>query len=164
MNKLTAVALIFSLIIICGIDECAQEAYISEPQDYNITKTPIPALEEYKPAKINDSFPEITRLHWAHMPVTYSIENECIERLSNLSRLAFKKIHDETGGWVYFKETSENPDINVSCKPSKSIVGFSYSLADSSYEFQEKYILIDAQINIYGPGMVCNTGYKLGGS
>jgi len=111
--------------------------------------------------EIIDNFPNISEVHWTHMPLKYKFENECIERLVNLSKLAFKKIEFETSYLVSFEETLEEPDISIYCKPTRYDKSGEYEIADAFFTTSPDYenLIIKGEINIYGQGSVCNTGY-----
>ena len=95
------------------------------------------------------------------MPLTYSIEEKCSERQNNLTRLAFAKIKLETNGIVYFIETKNESDISIYCKPSKYGGSGEHALADASYILNSvsENLIEKGEINLYGQGQVCNTGY-----
>jgi hypothetical protein len=113
-----------------------------------------------------DNFKNINELHWGDMPLTYKIENEeeCKERQITLTKLAFQKIEKEVGSeYVSFKETQENPDISIYCKPNKWDKDKGFSLGDTVYEI-DKYnenLITYSEINFYGQGSVCLTGYPV---
>jgi len=107
-----------------------------------------------------DRFSNISELHWGHIPLTYKFESECIERLSNLMRGALGNITYETNSIVTFKEVFENPDISIYCKEGQYL-GEQYAFGDSIHNLN-KYnsnLIINGEINIYGQGITCPTGY-----
>lgn len=108
-----------------------------------------------------DQFSNISELHWDHMPLTYSIDSNCIERLEELMILSMEKINNETSGYVQFQEERINPDISFHCKDSIYDKSGEYSLADAS-STNDPYntnIITHVDINIYGQGAICGTGY-----
>lgn len=127
-----------------------------QDEDPKIAYTPIP--EEIVDVETKDDFLEIKEPHWRHMPLTYKINN-CPERQKNLTRLAFEKIEFETGYIVDFEETSEEPDIEINCKLQG--VGGESAIADA-LPYTDTYfpnLIYYADINFYGQGGICLTGY-----
>lgn len=115
-------------------------------------------LESFDIEKI-DSFFGIEEPHWGYMPLTYRIDN-CIERQTNLTRLAFEKIEFETGYIVDFEETSENPDILIYCDPT--ISGNEELTIAEAFPYVDPYfenLIAYADITFYGQGGICLTGY-----
>jgi len=124
-------------------------------ENQNLTKN----ISEYK---ILDSFSNSQYKHWGHMPLTYKFENECRERLKDSIISAFNNITRETGGLVYFNEAFENADFLIECKnPEYSSGSTEWTLADAIYKTDENNtnLIIHADINIYGQGFACVTGY-----
>ena len=123
---------------------------ISNLSNYSEQSTLTP-IDEFN----NSNFP-----HWNHMPLTYEIDSNCNPRLINLTKLAFEKIKNETGGLVYYVPANETPDISVYCKPG-NYTSIQYTIEDTNCLMQRNNsnIISYAEINIYGQGMVCGTGY-----
>jgi len=117
----------------------------------NITN--IPVLKK-------DIFSNATFPHWDHIPLTYKIDNNCNQRLINLTKLAFKKIKNETGGLVYYIPANDTPDLSIHCK-SGNYSSITYTIEDTNCLMKQNgsNIISYADINIYGQGMVCGTGY-----
>ncbi|MFH1801400.1 MAG: matrixin family metalloprotease [archaeon] len=108
-----------------------------------------------------DNFDKIEELHWGKIPITYKFENENTERQLNLTRNAFSKIEEETGGIVTFEEVSENPDISIYFKSSEYNSGSEHTVADAliSEVDDSRNLILRGELNFYGQGFVCNTGY-----
>jgi len=129
---------------------------------FEVPKDELDYRVQYQLIKDKDLFKNISELHWGHMPLKYKFENECAERLSNLTKLAFTKIRLETNSVVSFVETTEEPDISIYCRPyqgdtrtGESILGDALKMLNPTSEN-----LIDkGEINIYGQGRTCGTGY-----
>lgn len=147
-----------------GIHEGSEFEFIYEfPIDYlEWDEIPLLITEEELESfdiKKTDSFFGIEEPHWKHLPLTYRIDN-CIERQTNLTRLAFEKIAFETGYIVDFEETSENPDILIYCDPT---IGDSEELTIAeTLPYVDSYfenLIVYAEITIYGQGSICLTGY-----
>ena len=90
--------------------------------------------------------------YWAHMPITYKIENEkaCGKIQSGRIKLAFQKIEEETLGSISFKETDDNEDITISCyayAPS-SKVGY-VTFANTEVTEIADNIISKAKIKLY---------------
>ena len=69
------------------------------------------------PKRTEDSFSDISELHWDHMPISYKFINkeECDKiRYRNILE-SFKILNDITNGTIEFVETSEEPDLKISC-------------------------------------------------
>lgn len=153
-----------SELVFEGIHKGIEFKFIYEfPEDY-LEWGEIPLLvteeelESFDIEKIDD-FLEIKEPHWGHMPLTYRIDN-CIERQTNLTRLAFEKIEFETGYIVNFEETSENPDILIYCDPT--ISGNEDRTIAEAFPYVDPYfenLIAYADITFYGQGGVCLTGY-----
>lgn len=125
----------------------------------------LPNVEEQEEIiSIEDNFPNVTEIHWGHMPLTYRIDDNCIERLANLSKAGFIAIRDETDWLVNFEEVSENPDISIHCKPSSIDTSTGEGrIADAIYYVSDsdENIIVKGDINIYGQGMTCASGYPV---
>lgn len=111
-----------------------------------------------------DSFSYASYPHWDHMPLSYQINNTCDIRLINLVKLAFSKIENETEGLVYYVPTNNTPDIIINCEAadySTSDKFFKQAIEDTTCitDTTSSNIISHAQINIYGQGAVCDTGY-----
>ena len=108
-----------------------------------------------------DSFSSVDIAHWSHMPITYKIESGCTERQNNLTRNAFKTIESETNWVVWFNEVNSSPDISLYCQPMKYAKGDDLQLGYATFntEPQNNKVIIHAEVNIYGQGMSCGTGY-----
>jgi hypothetical protein len=124
---------------------------------------PSKVIKEEVSEEIIDNFPNISEVHWVHMPLKYKFENECIGRQLNLTRLAFKKVELETFGVISFIETPEEPDISIYCKPSQYNRSGEYAIADAFYTLSpnSENLIEKGEINIYGQGSICNTGYPV---
>ncbi|MCX6742069.1 MAG: hypothetical protein NTX24_02750 [Candidatus Pacearchaeota archaeon] len=112
---------------------------------------------------VEDNFSNVTGFkHWGHMPITYKIENEALEKQINLTKTAFSKIEEEISGLVSFKEVQEDPDISL------------YYYITPKYDYDRNYIYAEAlitesndsmnltikgEITFYAGGLMCNTGY-----
>jgi len=111
-----------------------------------------------------DNFLNISETHWGHMPLTYKFENEglCFDWQPNLFRSAFNNITLETSGVVSFMETYEEPDISIYCKPSNTNTRTGEgTIADALpiMHPDNENLVIKGEINLYGQGKICNTGY-----
>ena len=145
------------------------ELVYSFPEDY-LSYSEIPFSmnkKDLEKVKIEDNYSNISELHWGHMPLTYKIEGECLERILNSTKLAFEKIKEETG-LIWFEEVEENPDISVYCRILKdnNVPGDVIIVNVDSYEVGNSRKTIDSKRNLitYGelgiPGRgVCGTGY-----
>ena len=141
--------------------------YEFEVEDLNLSEITFPIKKEeiidyVKRSK--DNFANITYTHWGHMPLTYRFENEeqCFNWQPNLFRSAFNNITLETDGIISFVETTEYEDISIYCKPSQintrtgeGAIADAIPIMHSDYE----NLIIYGEINIYGQGDVCGTGY-----
>ncbi len=108
-----------------------------------------------------DSFSSSLESHWDHMPLTYNIEDNCIERMEKLMLLAMEKINNETLEYVQFEEVNNNPDISFYCKEYMYDRSGEYSLADAT-NTNDPYnsnIITHLDINVYGQGSICGSGY-----
>jgi hypothetical protein len=123
--------------------------------------TDLERIGENNVKTIEDSFENISKLHWGHTPITYMFENKETERQTNLIRLAFKKIEEETSGIVKFKEVVENPDILINFKPQRSSGDGDHPVADALITERDylNNLIIKGELNFYGQGFACNTGY-----
>ena len=113
---------ILVLILICGIDSCIQDIDSS----INIS---LDAKESNKPLEINnssineneplsyDNYPNVTELHWGHMPITYFIKNPrlCGSNVVEQIKQSFDIIENETSGAVNFEFKEGEGDISVEC-------------------------------------------------
>ncbi len=116
---------------------------------------------EYSEANNLDLFQSISEKHWNHMPLTYIIGTNCSERQRNLVLLAFKKIKEETDDVVSFEEAISYPDYWINCKDLEYAKDTDLTLGDAEYK-TDNYntsIITGAEINFYGQGMICGTGY-----
>lgn len=123
-------------------------------------------IEENKEPE--DNFSKVDYAHWGHLPITYEFKEpdsdrqSSVERQVNLTKMAFEKIEEETEGIVFFKEVNENPDISIYFKPiENSFNSNTHTFADAliSQKDIEKNLIIKGEINFYGQGFACNTGY-----
>lgn len=115
--------------------------------------------------EISDNFYNIEHLHWGHLPITYKFENKATDRQINLTRLAFKKIEEETSGVVRFIEVTEDPDISIYFRPVVYQINEEYVFARTKADArftevdESRNLIVKGEINFYGQGFVCNTGY-----
>ena len=63
----------------------------------------------------DDAFYLADKIHWTHMPVTFSVESTCGSYEINKVRRGFAAVEEATSGVVYFKEIEQNPNIYVYC-------------------------------------------------
>lgn len=97
-----------------------QEAIIKQPLGEPVSEVEpeAPAVEAMKPG-IEDEFSHVSRPHWGHMPLAYSIlnEEECGRYESNRIRKAFSEISNVTSNVVLFRKAnaSEAADIEIMC-------------------------------------------------
>jgi len=109
-----------------------------------------------------DNFSSAKYPHWSHMPITYKIDKNCSSRLKNLVLLAFQKVKNETGGLVSYVSSDKTPDLNINCNSSENgNNALFWSIEDASCITDKtgSKLISHAEINIYGQGMVCGTGY-----
>lgn len=108
-----------------------------------------------------DSFSNTNKPHWGELPITYKFQDNSSLRQMNLLHLAFKKIEEETSGIVYFKEVQENEDISIYFKKKQYIGNADSILADARITEidRSKNLILKGELNIYGQGFVCVTGY-----
>lgn len=120
-----------------------------------------PSKEEGLKQVEEDLFSGVDKLHWGHMPITYSFSNYATERQTDLVRKAFLTIENETHNKIKFKEVQEESDIIIYFKErvwsryEDTILG--EALFKTSY--LNKNLITSGEINFYGQGMVCLTGY-----
>jgi len=109
-----------------------------------------------------DNFSSAKYPHWSHMPITYKIDKNCSSRLKNLVLLAFQKVKNETGGLVYYVPSDKIPNLNINCNPSENGNNALFLPIEDASCITDKTgskLISHAEINIYGQGMVCGTGY-----
>jgi hypothetical protein len=128
---------------------------LSLDNSLNVT---VPPLEK---VKLLDSYSNIQEVHWSHMPLTYKIQDTCIEREVNLTKQAFEDIDSETNGLIKFKEVSTNEDISIYCKSMQYNKNSDMRLGDEIFNITPEVmnIIYHSEINIYGQGQVCGSGF-----
>ncbi len=149
------IGIIFLIIFIYNknyniLNPIIEEEFILDPSEKIIIK------EEQK-----DVFSNINEFHWGEMPITYKIIGG-EERQRKLIHEAFETISNETDEIIKFKGVNENPDISIYFKsPNTYDSNDELTLADSLPKFdpEKENLIISAEINIYGQGQVCKTGY-----
>ncbi len=129
MNKIVLAAVIAAVVFSSG---CA--VLEKEPQQQRIPQEELaplqweepvsgvepeaPAVETVRPG-IEDEFSHVSKPHWGHMPLAYSIlnEEECGRYESNRIRRALADITNVTSNAVSFRKAnaSEAADIEISC-------------------------------------------------
>ncbi|KKK41764.1 hypothetical protein LCGC14_2518160, partial [marine sediment metagenome] len=153
MDKQEKIILTVTIVLIASLFIYFSSLPISSEDDL-LTGGILSDLEE-------DNYQNTNKLHWGHIPITYKFENECRERQINLTKLAFKQIGIETDWKVSFNKVDENPDISIYCKPTEWKRDSDLTLGDAVYEVDDynKNLVTHAEINFYGQGQVCATGY-----
>ncbi len=116
---------------------------------------------EYSEVKNLDLFQSVSEKHWNHMPLTYTIDTNCSGRQRDLVLLAFQKIEEETDAVVSFEGAVGYPDYLINCRELEYAKDTDLTLGDAKYKTDDynTSIIISAEINFYGQGMVCGTGY-----
>ncbi len=61
-----------------------------------------------------DSFSDVKSLHWAHMPLTYSVDKTCENNINSIKK-ALLILETSTDNSIQFKEMENNADIALSC-------------------------------------------------
>ncbi len=110
---------------------------------------------------LKDDFADSNEPHWTHMPLTYEIDNTCGERLQNLMILGMDKINNETSEYVTFEKAIDNPDIYFYCRDFIYDPDVNQVLADTliTYDTENDDIITHIDVNMYGQGQICATGY-----
>jgi len=153
MGKNAVVVILLMAIIIAGFyySNISDNSQNNVEENQNLTIN----ISNYGPL---DYFSNSQQKHWGHMPLTYKFESECRERLKALMISAFNNITNETKGLVYFNETYGNADISIECRDSApSDMTIADARYDTDYEFTN--LIVHADINVYGQGFACVTGY-----
>jgi hypothetical protein len=95
--------------------------------------------------QFSDPFNKSDQIHWSHIPITYSLENQkdCGSQEIQRIKRAFEVIKNETDGKVSFIETNTLGDIQITCHKasveydwSKNSEGYR-ALAESTYYLEE---------------------------
>lgn len=110
----------------------------------------------YKTSEPQDGFSNVSKLHWGHMPVTYSIidkENFYSLRLQRVGK-ALDEIEKLTNGSIRFKKVSENADISFVCNKEVKREWDGYFIT---------YTLGEAELNNLSNLMTNATIYLYGG-
>jgi hypothetical protein len=99
---------------------------------------------------IKDDYYYLKKLHWGHMPITYSFYNYC----SNTDRLikSFEEFNRSTNGSVYFISTnSTSPDIRIICFSNQSSESDYYTeiLGESGLNNIKNNLIVDSTIAFY---------------
>lgn len=63
---------------------------------------------------LEDNYSHINGSHWTHMPLTYTINKNCNNRIDNINQ-AIQILENSAADKISFKEAANNPDINLSC-------------------------------------------------
>ena len=139
--------LAFVLVFSYGAYQNRTINYLSENTQNEINDKPI------------DSFLNASGLHWTHMPVTYSFEDNysCGEIEPNFIRRAFDNIQKETNNVVSFKEVLEDGDITINCKKDFNLNATqgTYQVGDATITELEGNKILKGKLNFYiVPGTV----------
>ena len=104
----------------------------------------------------NDNTINFFKLHWEHMPITYSFTKENV-RNSNVKcqdyqieriRKAFQIIENDTGRAVSFKEVESKGDILVYCNAAKADSQLLMRQGDGYYEYHGD-VIDYGELNFY---------------
>lgn len=129
MNKIVLAAVIVAVVFASGCAIVEEGVLVREEQPQQqiqqeeTTQQPpeepeAPAVEAVKPG-IDDEFSHVSKPHWGHMPLAYSIlnEEECGKYESNRIKRALAGIMNVTNNIVSFRKAnaSETADIRISC-------------------------------------------------
>lgn len=99
--------IIFIIIILLGGYVFFQNNQSDSYQNYN----------NYSKLQSNsDEFSTSTKLHWAHMPITFTFSADCTNLVLNRNKKAFSEITNQTEGAITFKEINDSSaDISFVC-------------------------------------------------
>lgn len=138
------------------------------PNDYlEYYEVPFSISEEYI-GELEDAYSNITELHWGHMPLTYSIEDEdeCGNE-TNTIIISFKIIQNSTENVISFNKTSDfqNADIKIDCKLVGTYLSGEQTLGEAFFN-NEGNLITSAEITYFVKGPkefrvveYCQTGF-----